>query len=401
MRVCVLATSFPRWPGDVSGLFIFEPLKRLAARGIEIEVVVPHTRGARSYEVLEGIRVHRFRFAPVASWQRLAYENSLTYALRYSVIGRLQLPFFMLAFILKTALVARRCDLIHAHWVLSGLVALCSQQAVRRPYVLSLRGSDANVGLNSKGLVKWVLGLVGRRSDALISVSQVIDAAVRRERYTDDPLLLENGVDMDVYRPLDGQGHREHLGLPDGARVIVSVGNLVAMKGYDILISALPEIAESNPNAFLVLIGDGQERERLMAQAASQGLEDRVRFTGYLPPNEVPAWLNVADVFVLPTLSEGRPNVVLEAMACGRPVVATRVGGIPEIVEDGRTGFLVEPRQPRQLAERISILLGDRDLGQKMGRAGRQTLIDRGLTWDHHVDRLVEIYEDVLRRNGR
>ena len=401
MRVCVLATSFPRWQGDVSGLYIFEPLRRLVARGVEVDAVVPHSHGARTYEVMEGVHIHRFRFAPLARWQKLGYENGLTHALRFSTVARLQLPFFMFAFVLKAALVARRCDVVHAHWVLSGLVALISQMVVRRPYLLSLRGSDVNIGLSTNGLARRVFGLVGRRSKTLISVSRAISAAVERELRIDDVLLLENGVNLETYRPSTGDSRRSSLGLPEGARVILSVGNLVALKGYNFVISALPAIADANPQAMVVLIGEGQERKALMEQAVALGVADRVRFTGYLPPAQIPDWLNAADVFVLPSLSEGRPNVILEALACGRPVVATRVGGIPEIVDDGRTGFLVEPQQPDQLAERIGLLLNDRELGRRIGRAGRQSLIDKGLTWDHHVDRLVEIYADALGRGRR
>ena len=402
MKICVLATSFPRWPGDLSGCFIFEPLKRLVARGIQVEVVVPHNAGLRPYEVLDGVRVHRFRYMPFAQWERVAYNpGGLSYSLRFSRVAQAQLPLFLTAFALKTIMVAQRCDLIHAHWVLSGLIALGSRTVTRRPYVLTLHGSDVLVGLKVGGPVKWISKVIAHQAAASLCVSQALQRVVRNELQMEEITVLRNGVDVGVYRPMNRHEQRARLGLPKEASVILSVGNLVPLKGYGYLVDALPQIIASHPETIIVLIGDGEERLRLRERAGEFGLSGRLWFPGYLPPAEIPAWINAADVFVLPSLSEGLGVVILEAMACGRPVVATRVGGIPEIVEDGRTGFLVAPQQPDQLAERINLLLDDPDLSHRMGLEGRQSLIEKGLTWDYHVDRLLAIYEDVLGRHGR
>ena len=397
MKVGVIATSYPRYPGDKSGHWIHRANRELRHFGVDVTVLAPHAPGLPVRHEIDRVPIIRFRYLWPAAWQRVAYRpGGLPYWGKFPAAVRMQFIPYTLSLFAHTLWLARQCDLIHAHWTLAGLAALGSRLVAHRPYVLSLRGSDVNIGLNSSEFARKLFAFVACRSDALISVSQAIKAVVEQELNIDNVLLLENGVDIETYRPLDGRTQRLNLGLADDAKVILSVGNLVRLKGYNYLVEALPAIVAAHPQAMLVLIGDGEEREPLREQAAALGMTDRVYFTGYLPTTQIPAWLNAADVFVLPSLSEGRPNVILEAMACGRLVVATRVGGIPEIVEDSQTGFLVAPQQPDQLAERISLLLDNPELSQRLGLAGRQSFIDKGLTWEHHAERLIGVYSRVL-----
>ena len=159
---------------------------------------------------------------------------------------------------------------------------------------------------------------------------------------------------------------RRRLSLPQDRLQILFVGLLAPVKGLDILIEALRLVGDGEADCLLV--GTGPMEEQLRRAAAAAGIAERVRFVGAQPSGEIPAWLNAADLLVLPSLSEGRPNVVVEAQACGLPVLATRVGGTPELIEHGETGLLVESGDPEALAAGLSRLLCDAGLRQRLGR---------------------------------
>jgi glycosyltransferase involved in cell wall biosynthesis len=170
---------------------------------------------------------------------------------------------------------------------------------------------------------------------------------------------------------------------------------LVSRKGVDYLIDAIPLITGTYNNILFVFVGDGYLKEGLLQRTREYKITEYVRFVGQKSRDEVPLWMNAADIFVLPSLSEGRPTVVLEAMACGLPVVATNVSGTPEIVEDGKTGFLIEPKNPADIAEKILTLVVDDRLMQDMGENGLCLIEREGLTWENNVDRIGRLYEEL------
>ena len=213
-------------------------------------------------------------------------------------------------------------------------------------------------------------------------------------------VTIYNGVDVERFVALDTQAAvrvRRAWGIPVNAPLLGSVGRLHPQKGQADLLIALARVRERVPAVRLLLVGTGELRADLEAQARSLGLGEAVTFAGLRP--DVPEILSALDVFVLPSLWEGMPNVVLEAMAAALPVVATAVGGTPEAVVDGVTGLLVPPRDPEPLARAIERLLCDPTLGRKMGQAGRAR-VDRYFSIGQTVRQTQELYETLLREKG-
>jgi glycosyltransferase involved in cell wall biosynthesis len=153
-------------------------------------------------------------------------------------------------------------------------------------------------------------------------------------------------------------------------------------------------IVRKEPNVTLLLVGDGEERENLRALVQKLNLSECVSFVGRVSNEKVPEYMAAADVFVLPSLSEGLPNVILEAMASGLPVVATKVRGLPEIIEDGQNGFLVEPKNPNEIAEKVCLLLEDAELRERVSRNNKEKA--KGYDWDDIVKKLEMVYSDCL-----
>ena len=233
--------------------------------------------------------------------------------------------------------------------------------------------------------------------DRLIVVSQAIEHKVREEGRFGVPVsLIYNGVDLQRYNHQQPccTLHEEYL-IPEDAPIVGVVARLEAEKGHRTLIDAWPEVVAAVPNAWLLVIGEGSERDALEAEAASLGVSERIVFTGRR--EDVPAVTAALDVAVLPSYREAQGLSVLEAMALGRPVVASKVGGIPEMIEDGVTGLLVPPNDCDALAGAIIRLLTDHPLADMIGKRGHDMVHDR-FCIELMVESIESIYDEAAAR---
>ncbi|MCX8114122.1 MAG: glycosyltransferase, partial [Burkholderiaceae bacterium] len=243
-------------------------------------------------------------------------------------------------------------DLIDAHYYYpDGVAAALLATIFRKPFVVTARGTDINLIPRyafPRRLIRWA----SARANASIAVCQALSDEL--ERLGADParlIVLRNGVDLERFRPLDRAACRERLGIAPGP-TLLSVGYLIERKGHHLVIEALARL----PNFQLLIVGTGPERAALESLAASLGVSERVRFVGAVPQPELAAYYSAADVLVLASSREGWANVLLEAMACGTPVVATRIWGTPEVVAAPVAGRLAAARTAASLADAIEDL---------------------------------------------
>lgn len=201
---------------------------------------------------------------------------------------------------------------------------------------------------------------------------------------------IPNGVDVSLFspRPTEKQRIRKNLGLELTAIYIGTVANLRPVKNHALLLRVGSRLCQSHEQVRFVFAGDGPLKEQLVALAEELGISTKVRFLG--ARSDIPEVLNALDIFVLPSLSEGMPNAVLEAMACGLPIVATRVGGIPELIDDGNTGFLVPSEDERQLEAILGHLLHDDAKRRALGEKGRQRVLEC-----FRLERMVNEYQEL------
>jgi glycosyltransferase involved in cell wall biosynthesis len=332
VRVLHVTSSFPRWEGDASGVFIADITSALAAEGLDVHVVAPHDAGAAGEELLAGVHVHRFRYAWPARFEALAHRGGMLSTLR-DPARLLLVPPFLVAYLVATLRQTRalRPDVLHAHWWFpGGLVAAIASRVTGIPLVITLHGSDVHIAERPvvRALARLTLGrarVVGVVSEALRrDASDLLGVPARKL------VLLRMPVLMPVPATIDAP--------PDAPPLrLVAVGRLAREKGYGVLLEALQQI-----DAFeLDVFGDGPEAAHLRAQAAPFG--DRVRFHGARPRAEIAETLVRAHALVAPSLREGLGLVALEALALGRPVVASSVGGLVETVTHGDDGILVPP----------------------------------------------------------
>jgi glycosyltransferase involved in cell wall biosynthesis len=254
----------------------------------------------------------------------------------------------------------------------AGVTHIVSWEAITQPY-------------GPKHRLAYRLAAKGFRVS--VSVSEAIRRMVEQDRHVprSKTRTIRYGVDVRKFRPSSGAAVRGALGIPSDRLVLGTVARLTEQKGHTFLIRAVPAVVSRFPNVTFLFAGDGPLRERLEAEAGSLGILKAVRFLGFR--SDVAELLSCLDAFVLPSLYEGLPNVVLEAMACGKPVVATAVDGTPEAVKDGVTGLLVPPRDPGALAEAILRLARNPGLRRSMGAAARQKVLS-----EHRLEGQVEAF---------
>ncbi|WP_082536629.1 MULTISPECIES: glycosyltransferase family 4 protein [unclassified Roseateles] len=248
-------------------------------------------------------------------------------------------------------------DVIDAHYYYpDGVAAALLAKWFRKPLAVTARGSDVNL-IGRHGLPRRWMRWASKIADASIGVSQaLVDRMNELGIVSPRQLVLRNGVDVERFRAdADRVALRARLGA-EGSPLLVSVGNLVPLKGHDLVIEALAILRGQGLQARLCIIGAGPLRPTLEALADRLGLRSEVRFLGALPQQDLAGWYAAADMLLLASEREGWPNVLLESMACGTPVIATAVGGIPEIVKMPFTGRVVEERSARSLAEAAKAL---------------------------------------------
>ena len=298
-------------------------------------------------------------------------------------------------------------DLIDSHYAYpDGFAAVLVGQLLRKPVIISARGSDVNL-FRTFPVVQRLLRFAFLRAERVIAVSQALKDAILQLGIPEEKIeVIPNGVDLEKFRPIPTDEARKRLQLR-GNSLLVSVGNLNPNKGFDKLIKSVRILSEqdSQQDIHLVIIGEGPELKNLQGLVHALGLEERVSFAGGVPHQELFLWYSAADIVCLASGREGWPNVLLEAMACSKPVVATAVGGIPEIVSSDELGILVSEtkwrsrvvflqalskewnsQKIRKYAETPYVESGDRRLSKKRSDP-RQSNIPKDIYQAHALNR--------------
>lgn len=392
MKICILTTSFPRYRGDYAGAFVLDLAMKMAEGGMEVRVVAPGEAGAAAEEQIGPIRVSRFTYMIPRNWQRMAYGGGIPSNLRKQWLAWAQMPLFFLSFFIRGLGACQGCDIIHAYWIFAGFVAVMLSAACAKPSVLTVQGSDVNALFGNRWL-RWFRSYVVRRVARVIAVSTPLAERVRELGADAHQIaLIPNGVDTTAFSDSEvGNGFEYRL---------LWVGRLSAEKGVEFLVEAMAQVAKEFPQARLTLVGDGPRRDDIERLITRLALNGRVHLTGLVPHHEIPTYLKRSDLFILPSLSEGLPLVLGEAMSAGKPVVATCVGGIPDVVVgegSERTGYLVPAANASALAQAIGDVFSDPQKARVMGQNGRKR-IERQYAWSHVARQTIDLYQSVLRR---
>lgn len=391
MKILTFTTLFPNRDNPDFGIFVknrMQAVNRLP--GVELKVVAPvpwfpPLRICRKWyafsqiprcEVIDGLEVFHPRYLVTPK------------------VGMTCYGFWMFLGALGCARDLRRCydfELIDAHFVFpDGLAALLLGWFFNKPVVISARGTDVAL-YRTLPLVKHLLRTTLKRADRLVAVSRSLGELMMEEGAQREALsVIPNGIDPGRFAPSDQKEARQKLGLAETDPILVTVGALVELKGMHLLLEALWLLKEQGRgDVHAYIIGKGEMRSLLEQKIVEYDLEERVTLLGHVANENLADWYNAADLFFLGSSREGWPNVVCEAQACGLPVVATPVNGIPEILDSEDLGLMVE-RTPEDFARGIEQALARTWDREKIARKGQER------TWENVGREVHELFSAVL-----
>lgn len=290
-----------------------------------------------------------------------------------------------------------KIDLVHTHGVRAGIMGQAAALLARcRKVVATIHNMHNTTSPFSTLLCALQSSLMRISVSHTITVSEAIKCELEKMGLPQEKMtVIYNGIDTDQFLPSGGIS-RSTLGIPDNMPVIGTVARLEPTKGIKYLLEAAYLIDKEYDSVYFLIVGDGPERESLQQQARMLGIEERVIFYGFR--RDIPSLLPLFDIAAIPSLREGLSIFCLEALASGRPVVASAVGGLPEIIHPGKTGLLVPPGDPEALAEALVVLLKNREMAASLGSQGKEIVVQY-FTCSNMIERTREIYRMVLRKD--
>ena len=374
MRVCIVSTEYPPHSGGI-GSYVYNLSKMLYEKDHTVTVITSGTSNSAIKQSLDEATVIRLPLLPVYPFHLWLYGSFVNKLLRSS---------------------AQNFDLVHLHSPASPPVKTSlpvvttvhsTMKIDSRYYEVTSFRSLADK-LQSALVYPFIEKEIFSYSNKICSVSKTV--ANELESYCLDSNSVEivgNGVDEQLFTPLDGESFLEPY--------ILYTGRLSARKGLFDLIDCAEQVLSKHSNLKFLIAGRGHLFGQLAERVRQLGLQKKIVFLGYVDKNQFVHLYQNALIHLVPSHYEGLPTVLLEAMSCGLPVVATNIGGSNEVITSGVNGFLVSPKSPEEMADKIELLLNDSALRKKIGSEARAT-IEKNYTWSKVCDRIVKCYEDVL-----
>ena len=398
IKLLVITHSFPTKNSPIAAIFLLNQLKELK-KYCEIKVIYP-------YVYVPRIRVVNpyYRFSKVPSKERV--DGIEVYHPKYIMIPRMLFKLKLLHFYLTIEsffsyfsskkitdkiVESWNPDIIHLHGSLSeSLLGKRLKRKYRKPLLVTTYGEDINryfKQMPSSFLIKSTL----KNSDAIICQSKFLQNEIEKRISKKKIFVIPMGALLDKFRPKDKNKARKVLKLPKNKKIILFIGHLFERKGVEYLIGALKLVLKKEKNILCCIIGSGHSEGKLKKMASNLNLDNYIKFLGQKKHNDLPAYMSACDIFVLPSLNEGLPVVLCEALACGKPIVATRVAGTPELVNKD-VGYLVNPKDVNDLAEKIILALNK--------KWDRKKLLKRSKDFSaaSSARKIVDVYQSFLEK---
>ncbi|MEM2373361.1 MAG: GT4 family glycosyltransferase PelF [Thermoproteota archaeon] len=378
MKILVLTDYFPPHVGGGVEKVVFEISRRLVKMGVDITVLTLNTMMAKGFEILEGIKVYRFR--PIILTETTKAQLAISPLLPLKILE-----------VYKT----EKPDIIHANnrFFFTTICSVILKKIVGKPLVttlhlgpmsLDMRILNFFINVYEKTVSKWII----TNSDKIIAVSNaVMKHALSLGAPYKKIKVVPNGVDLKEFSP--GEFRKAER------KKIIFIGRLFPNKGIQYLVEAAPIILARHPDVEFIIIGKGPMETELKKLIGRLNVEHAFRFLGIVP--SIPEIMRECDIFVRPSLTEGMPLTILEAMACGLPIIASKIPGTSEVVKDGETGILIKPGDVKQLSDAVIKLIEDENYAKRI-RARAYEFIRNHYSWDRIAEEYLKIYNEVLNR---
>ncbi len=380
MKICILTHSFPRFEGDTATPFMGNLVTAMGSLGHDVYVLTPFDpllvlRNRGPFSIIP------YKYIFPDSLHILGYARTFKKGKGLSLFTYVIAPFmYFFALIALIKLVRKEnIDVVNAHWIIpNGFIAQLAKFILNVPVVVSIPGADVHMGGENE-LFRRMVGISARGANHIVSDSTHYIDQLKELGFSPKYVsILRYGVNPDTFQPTaKDKTILTHMGVDEREKIILAVGRMIAQKGFIYLVRAFATVAKKVPNATLVMIGDGYEMPHLVKETKKLNLSDRVIFPGTISYDQLSRYYNIADVLAMPSIkdSEGNldasPVAMMEAMACGVPVVATKFSGNDDLVIAGKTGFLVKEKNSIEIAQALVKLLKNKNRAetQKQVRA--------------------------------
>ena len=360
MKIAIIIYRFlPNWIGGIE-IATYHMAKQLTKKGHEVHIITTlYDKKIAGESKEHGFYVHR-------------------------IVCKKVRFFGIILFWLKALICLNKIDpdAIHVQSIGMGIPAYLAKVFIKKQYVVCGHGSDVYLPWKSKKIISKI---VIKNAAVVIALSRDMEEKIKKI-YRRDVKIIPNGIDVELFRNKSENRNNDK-------KIILFVGTLRPIKGVIYLIEAMGIIRQSIPDVRLLIVGDGEDRDKLKEIVDKSDLKECIHFVGKIQNEKIPEYMAKSDIFILPSLSEGLPVVILEAMASGLPIIATNVGGLPDIIKNGENGFLIERGKPEEIAEKVSIILKNNILKERMNNNNKEK--SKEYSWEIITKKLEEIYQGL------
>lgn len=394
MKILMLTSSFPRYKRDFMGNPVYELAKRLKERGFTIIILAPHGSGTRLQENMGGLKVYRFSYFYPYNLQKVSYGNGIPYNIKRNYLAKIEVPLFFLSELFSTIKVIKKekIDIIHAQWILCGLIAILTKKLIKKPVVLTVRGSGLR--MLPRSISKFILD----NTDAIISphpeLTEIIKSLGRN-----DVTEIHNIIDDDQFNSnIDTSSFKKEFNIGN-EHIISFIARLNEFKDPITFVKAVPYVLEKNKNVRFFMVGDGILKSKISKYIEKLNIQKSITVTG--DRGDVNVILRVSTVFTaLSPIENIWSNVVVEAMKCGVPCIVTKSGTTKEYLNNKVNAYLISPKNEKELAKAILYLIEHEELRENLAKNGMILMEKSGFLKEDIIKKVVEIYEGLLNKSN-
>lgn len=390
MKICIVTTSFARFPDDTFNIYIYRLALALVESGTEVIVVAPGDHNTKNREIINGIKIERFKYFFPKKLQKLAYGKSgIPDNLKSSFLAWLQIPFFFISFFLKVLKVCRHCNVIHAHWLPSALIAVLANISLKKPVVLTEH--NANLRHYPSRLMKSVFASVDVITTAHPEIKDRIESMTKKK-----VLEIPNMIDTDKFtKTLDTCSVKKELNI-NNQKVVTFIGRLVQWKGALTLLKAIPLIFKKTGDIKILIVGNGDLLELMQNQVIKDGFEKNVIFTG--TRKDISRILSVSDIFLaLSNIENIWSTTIIEAMILEVTCIITKAGYTEKTLKHKENCYMVKKEDPEELSKGIELLLQKQYLRDYIAANARRFITEeKGYQKNIILEKYFAVYNQLV-----
>lgn len=407
MKICILASSFPKWDGDFSSFFVYELGQSLLTHGYDLHILTPHAPGSKVVEQVNGLKIHRFPYFYPTIYQKLS-QGGMFPNIKRSFVAKIQLPFLFFAEIYHTLKIIKKenIDVLNSHWILpQGLVGAIIKKFTGKKHLLTIHAGGL-FALETLPFKHKVTNFIVVNCDHVTVVSSynrekllnLVTTNLRPE-IEKKIKIIPMGVNIEKFIQKDKTMLRAKYGTPIDTSMLLFVGRLSEKKGIEYIIKAMAIIIKNDKNIKLWIIGSGELEGDLKSLVNKLQLNDHIEFRGKVGEEELIESYILADIMIVPSIvtsygdTEGMPVVIMEALASGKPIITTDVGGITDAIMDGDTGILVQQKSSEELAKKIYELINDEELREHLSKNAVKCAREK-FSWDVIANKYDQLIQD-------